>query len=322
MKRLVLAGAVVLSIVGRLSAAEEPWLVYAATRVDKAPVIDGRLSDPCWQGIERSRSLTCIGGAAAPVATTGMVCWDDQNLYIAMICAEPQMAAIQQERVEQRLQPFYESVEIFIDAAYDRHTCLQFRVDISGNRDTHVGADFDATLEKRWTGAAAQGQNEWTVELAIPWTLLADGRPAEKTIWGLNLNRNRAIATDGGWTCWSDTKGPFLAPSHFGDLVFFPYPVFLRSYFSDTLQSVCDEIAGLNRRSPMAAANCGSKFAAIRAEHEQFLKSLESAPIARGEDAAAPYARGLEQQRKLASLQDEMMPYVIRDLGSASAKRP
>ena len=251
LSRLAQSGSSCGFVRARVSAAEEPWLVYAATKTETPPVVDGRLDDPCWQGIERTRPMTCIGGAAAPVATTGMACWDDKNLYLGLICPEPQMAAIRQKKAEGRLRPFDESLEIFLDAAHDYFTCHQFRVDIVGNRDTYQVTDRNKSLDDRWTGAAAQEKDRWTVELAIPWKLVASGRPDETTVWGLNLNRNRSAGSEGGWTCWSDTKGPFNSPSRFGNLVFFPYPVFLQSYFSAAFRSGYDEMEQLNRRSPI-----------------------------------------------------------------------
>jgi hypothetical protein len=310
---------------GRLSAADEPWLAYAATKIEKPPVIDGRLDDPCWQSIERTRPMVCIGGAAAPVATTGMACWDDKNLYLGLVCPEPDMAAVRQKEAEGRLRPFLESVEIFLVAAHDHFSCLQFRVDVAGNRDTYEGEDRDKSLDQRWSGAAARASDRWTVEMAVPWKLVASGRPDEKTVWGMNLNRNRSIESEGMWggcTCWSDTKGPFNSPSRFGDVVFFPYPVFLRSYFSTAFDSSYREMEELNRRSPTAAADSKTRLAAIKQADQRFLKSLESAAIVRGQDAAAPYARGMEQQRKLALLQDVIVLQTVRDLASTPGNKP
>jgi hypothetical protein len=76
------------------------------------------------------------------------------------------------------------------------------------------------------------------------------------------------------------------------------------------------------RQSGTAAVRAETQRGAIRTENEQFLKSLESVPITRGEDAAAPYARGLEQQRKLAPLRDEILLQAIKGLASVPGTHP
>ncbi|MBI4028333.1 MAG: hypothetical protein HY360_25335 [Verrucomicrobia bacterium] len=305
-----------------LSAAEEPWLVYAATKTDKAPVVDGRLDEPCWQGIEQTRPLTCIGGAAAPIVTKGMACWDAKNLYVGLVCAEPMWAAIQQKKADGLLKPFDESVEIFIDADHDHFTYIQFRVDFLGNRDAHVGPDPDSTMDKRWTGAAAQDQDQWTVEAAIPWNLVTKRLPDEKTIWGLNLNRSRTISAEGGWTCWSDTKGPFHSPSKFGHLVFFPYPIFLQNYFAASFRATKEEIDRSRRRLKVANAADADRMKLLQAESDQFLKSLQSIPIAGGAEAAADYTKGGDQERKWESFQSEVNLRLIRNLSATSKTTP
>jgi len=305
-----------------LFAAEEPWLVYAAAKIGTAPVIDGHLDDPCWQGLERTRPLTFIGGAPAAVTTTGMACWNDRNLYLAMVCMEPLMTVIEQKKAAGKIHPYDESVEIFMDAAHDNFNYFQFRMDIMGNRDTHERINLDRTLDKRWSGAVAVDHDQWTVEMTIPWDLLTKGRPDAKTIWGLNLNRNRAAGAEAEYLCWSDTQGGFHKPDRFGHLVFFPYPVFLWSYFTAIFRSVYDEMDSMTGQGRPMAPQTGTKFAAIKEGNEQFLKSLETATIARGQDAAVPYARGLELQRKLAPLENELLLQAVKNLATASGTKP
>lgn len=307
---------------GSLFAAEEPWLVYAATKTGKVPVVDGRLDEPCWQNLEQTRPLTCIGGATAPIVTKGMACWDAKNLYIGLVCAEPMLAAIQRKKADGLLKPFDESVEIFIDANHDHFTYIQFRVDFLGNRDTHVGPDPDPTMAQRWTGAAAQAQHQWTVEAAIPWNLVTERLPEEKTVWGLNLNRSRSIRPEGGWTCWSDTKGPFHSPSRFGNLVFFPYPIFLQSYFAASFRATQEEIDRDRRRLKVANATDDDRMKSFQTESEQFLKSLKSTPITSGAEAAADYAKGVDQERKWESFQSEVNLWLIGSLSTASKAKP
>jgi len=296
---------------------EEPWLAYSAAKTDKSPVVDGRLNDPCWQGIERTRPMTCLGGAAAPVATTGLLCWDDKNLYIGLICLEPKMAVIRQRIQDRQLVAFAESVEIFLDAEHYHFNFLQCRVDITGKRSTFQGVDRSDAINRRWIGEVAQDEGQWTVEVAIPWDLLGNTCPDKKTIYGLNLNRNRTMESAsgdyGGCTCWSDTKGPFQMPNRFGHLVFFPYATFLRSYFAADFLAAYDEIEQLNR-TIKNDAGIDKALSAIRTENQRYLNSLDSARMVRGRDAAIPYAQGAELQRKLAAFEEDVLFATIRSM--------
>ncbi len=322
MKRRLMTWLAACLAAGSVRAADEPWLAYPATMVREAPVIDGRLTDACWQGLEQTRPLTCIGGAPAPIVTTGMACWDTQNLYIAITCGEPLMDAVNRRKTEGLMEPFHESVEIFIDADHDRFTYVQFRVDLSGNRDTHEGYGLNATMDDRWSGAVAQDKDQWTVEAAIPWNLVTKSRPDEKTVWGLNLNRTRSIGSEGAWTCWSDTKGEFHSPTRFGDLIFFPYPAHLRHCFSAAFDGYWSEINRLSRRYPGIAAICGAQIQSLQTECDQFLKALESSSIAKSDQADSFRRQGAALEGKLENLRDEVYLQVIRAMASGPGGKP
>ena len=141
-------------------------------------------------------------------------------------------------------------------------------------------------------------------------------------MWGLNLNSSRSSAAAGGWTCWSDARGGFHAPSRFGNLVFFPYPVFLRSYWAAAFRVHDTFIKHLTESSLAVSDQMLAQRAASQAASEQFLASLGAAPIACGQDAAAYQARGLEQNGKLTALRDEVLFRVIKDLAGAATLRP
>ena len=311
MKSLVLAWVALLALAAVLPATEEPWLAYSATNVAPAPAIDGQLTDPCWQAIESTAPFVCIGGAAAPTLTTGKVCWDDRNLYIAFVCAEPALAAIRQRMADRTLPPYEESVEMFFNPSHDHFTYMQLRVDILGNRDSRPDGDaLDPAMNQRWSAAVALDEDRWTVEARIPLRLLAARPPDAGTVWGFNLNRSSAS----GCTCWSDTQGPFHSPSRFGHIIFVPPQVYLHSHFDASFQSIWDEVNALCHRDPALTAPYGRQVAALKAENAQFLNALEAA--ARDRDCAARYREGLDQERKLEALRSEVYLGVLRTMAN------
>jgi len=72
---------------------------YTAYRVDTAPVIDGRLDEPCWQRAPRSpRFRDLISGAETIHDTRAALLWDDENLYVGYWVEEPFVQAHLTER--------------------------------------------------------------------------------------------------------------------------------------------------------------------------------------------------------------------------------
>lgn len=89
---------------------------YTAQRVQKAPVIDGKLDDPAWQHAERSsRFVDLIHGTDTYLDTRAAVLWDDDYLYVAYWLEEPNVTATLTERDA----PIYQDndAELFIAGA-------------------------------------------------------------------------------------------------------------------------------------------------------------------------------------------------------------
>ena len=64
-----------------------------------------------------------------------------------------------------------------------------------------------------------EGEDAWYLECAISFDSFGHfGVPG--TVWGFNVNRDRAAGGDTEWSGWSDTMGGFHAPERFGQLVF------------------------------------------------------------------------------------------------------
>ncbi len=74
---------------------------FKANRITKPPVIDGYLNDPCWDEATRIekdfRNYDYDDpeyGKIAPVKTIVLVGYDDENLYVGVICEEPEISTI------------------------------------------------------------------------------------------------------------------------------------------------------------------------------------------------------------------------------------
>ena len=73
-------------------ASEKPSLKMVRTKVP--PKIDGRLNDACWKVAPKTSAFVTNDGDKSSVVTYGYVCRDDNYLYIAFDCREPQIDKI------------------------------------------------------------------------------------------------------------------------------------------------------------------------------------------------------------------------------------
>jgi hypothetical protein len=94
---------------------------YIAQRTTSAPIIDGRLDEPCWRAAARSpRFADLVHAAPGRYDTRAAALWDDDFLYVGYWIEEPNVEA----RHTQRDALIYEDndVELFIagpDAYYE-----------------------------------------------------------------------------------------------------------------------------------------------------------------------------------------------------------
>ena len=69
-------------------------LSYPCYRVPVAPVMDGKVvGDPAWEPIPAVTGFHKLGaGYTDAKQTYARACWDDQALYVGLVCEEPDVA--------------------------------------------------------------------------------------------------------------------------------------------------------------------------------------------------------------------------------------
>jgi hypothetical protein len=275
-----------------LPAAEtvRPW--YSALRMQDAPVIDGALDEACWGKAARTTPFVAIGGKPVTVATTGMLCWDDRALYIAFICGEPRMARIEQRLAAGQAAELGESIEVFIDTR-ERSSFIQLLLPVAGERRAIEGGKDSARIRDGWSAEVRRLADRWEVEMGVAWTVLADRLPTPDRVWGLNLNRTRTLDADSPpYHCWSATAAAFAEPNRFGNLVFTPYPIWLRANFTARSAALTAELANLVTRYPLAAEPLLTEFGRLDAAWTEFLRALTTPAAAGAADNDALRAKG------------------------------
>ena len=185
---------------------------YVAYRSPSAIHVDGRLDEPAWSVGAWTEPFIDIEGDRRPrprFATRAKMLWDDNWFYIAAEMEEPDVWGTLTERDSVIFRD--NDFEVFIDPDGDTHAYTELEVNA-------LGTPWDLMLIKPYRdgGPAIKGWNidglqarvnvkstlnhagdrdgGWTIELALPWTVLKEATPAERRPaagdrWRLNFSR-------------------------------------------------------------------------------------------------------------------------------------
>ena len=184
--------------------------------------IDGRLDDAAWADAPWMSDFVDIEGDAKPkprFRTRAKMLWDDNYLYIAAKLEEPHVwGTLTKHDSVIFADPDF---EVFIDPDGDTHAYSEFEINaLNTSWDLHLPKPYmDAgSAQNEWdipglkTAVQIDGtlnnpadkDRGWTVEIAFPWSVLAEharhaGAPNEGEQWRLNFSRVEwRITTDDG----------------------------------------------------------------------------------------------------------------------------
>lgn len=174
--------------------------VITASRVTTAPKIDGKLDDLAWrEGVWFTDfSLITDPTELAKVQTRFQVAYDDEFLYIAARMEEPKPGYL---KIGEFLRDggicHDDSIEVMIDPYSDRYEYFHFITNAAGikydARRTHGGEFHDVEWDSNWGVKTTIGTNEWTMEMAIPFSELSLNKKSEGP-WLFNIARHRVGA--------------------------------------------------------------------------------------------------------------------------------
>lgn len=190
---------------------------YQAMRVQRMPVIDGKLDDTCWQKSGLLTDFVLMNTELiADYKTEGYICYDDNGIYIAMKCHLPAgtKPTIEDGAKAKKPHDNYmfsdDIVEIMIDPGRGLMDYYQLVINAYGSTfdclRRYGGAQLDASWNGDWEHGVQIVDRHWTVELSIPFHTLGISE-ATKSEWGINLCRTMwkpkseysSTAAMGGW---------------------------------------------------------------------------------------------------------------------------
>ena len=75
--------------------AEETRKPITVPRAGSAPVIDGKLTDTCWESAALIEGFSVAGNTdAPPKGTEARICFDEKAIYLAVFAAEPEVGKL------------------------------------------------------------------------------------------------------------------------------------------------------------------------------------------------------------------------------------
>jgi len=177
---------------------------FSIPKINSAPSLDGIINDECWKTAFKFGNFADNGtGKPAKVGTSGWICADKDNIYLAFRCTEPDMGKFSLPV------PKYlysgDNIEIFIQPGLTGSKYYRLAVSPYKKHDASIG--FSGVWD---LGALDIGVNKesdcWTLETAIPLKKLKIG---DEPQWGFNFGRLRKDVVNHceETSVWSGLKG-------------------------------------------------------------------------------------------------------------------
>jgi len=198
-----------------------PVRSMAVVRTDTPPIIDGKLDDACWSQANVTTDFTDYRLEQPAVEQTFVrVLYDDQNLYIAFECLEPDPNSIVgvERRYDQSLSD-EDSVVARFDTFHDHRCAYVFGVNTLETRyDARMGlfdSHDDDTWGCDWSAACTVEKDRWFAEMAIPiGNMLFERKDA--VTWGANFYRREKGVPERSY--WSYRNSRARYPPEYGHL--------------------------------------------------------------------------------------------------------
>lgn len=171
---------------------DRPQQLVGVKSTRQKPLLDGVLSDDCWQSAAEVQ-LVPVGSQRTDASAPGvvMVIRDREFLYLAGRLTREPSQTIQQVkwagRKHDEADPSEDTVVIELDLDRDYATTYTFEINCTGGlRDTCCG---DARWNPQWFAACVADETDWRFEAAIPIAQLTLDVPNKGEAWGLAIER-------------------------------------------------------------------------------------------------------------------------------------
>ena len=189
--------------------------VIPAVETPDIPVIDGDLSDPCWQKAPQVQQFYFLpNGSSASESTTARLCYDRKNVYVAFYCKDSQpdkIVAEQKKRGGVIDTDDWVGFDLDTYCTFQRAKMSSVRVSARGVQVEQLQSGDVSKIEWKgdWRAATKRGADGYTVEIAIPFSILQYDPAA--TRMGVAFARGHARMKQ-EW--WAPNLGPGEDPKN------------------------------------------------------------------------------------------------------------
>lgn len=192
-------------------------------RLDDPPVIDGILDDVAWQSIPFSKPFLTYNptrGEEMAFGTDVWIAYDDENLYFAFLCYDPEPEKIKTS-ITQR-DNIYEDdwIAVSIDALGTRQTAYELFINPSGIQgDILVSAvsGEDVAPDFIWESAGQVTDRGYEVEIKVPLRSIRFRSGREVSMGVLFFRKISRLGVRGSWPQFIPGQGLF---SNYAEVVF------------------------------------------------------------------------------------------------------
>ncbi|MEI6502616.1 MAG: carbohydrate-binding family 9-like protein [Armatimonadota bacterium] len=191
-------------------------LSYPVFRAPAAIVVDGEVQqEAAWQGAPSVTGFSKLGaGYTNAKQSAAQMLWDDQGLYIAVVCEEPDAALLKPVVRDYGDTWAEDSLEIFLQPALQAY---QIAVTAGGAKGGFEGGPDVSKIK----AAAKIGPDFYSIEVFVPFSVVkATTKAGDK--WRGEICRN--CFTSSGvvdkFTSWTPLQARFLEPDNFATLAF------------------------------------------------------------------------------------------------------
>src|SRR5213083_790641 len=166
-----------------------------AVRVDRAPVVDGRLDDPDWALAPPITDLVQTDpdeGRPVSEPTEVRVLYDGTAVYVGARLFDSAPARIVRHLARRDASTHSDEFRVFLDSYHDRRTAFEFIVNAVGvKKDVLIGDDGnfnDASWDPVWEAAVSVDSLGWSAEIRIPLSQLRFPKEPDQ-VWGVHFVR-------------------------------------------------------------------------------------------------------------------------------------
>jgi hypothetical protein len=218
------------------AAPESPKPVIQCARADAPPILDGLLSDDCWQnagdieltpaqpdpdvpeasfvGAKRSKPAT-RNSRSPGTGALAMLAYDSKYLYFAAslprVEGQPTDGVQYAGRTHDAELSDFDRVTLLLDI--DRDYATFYRLEIDSRGQTRDACWGDQSWNPQWYVANDADAQRWTVEAAIPLEEIAPQPSIGGQVWGVGIVRTMPTV---GVESWTHPSGAVPRPATFG----------------------------------------------------------------------------------------------------------